>query len=195
MLHFSQLFKDFFPTFNFIILNVYCCILLVKMNTDEKWVRLSTTKLKYIIHDNATINSHFICLPFLSNMLPLHFCIALLICLWGISVNIGKNGNLHAVVLAKSLESRYLHRMQFFIKKADSTTSATCSVTFVWFGGIVRWRSSGLHEDKKETTDEIIAVVAMTLVLLIGYDSHRCVIWRFLCVPPWYKNQPMSHHI
>ena len=49
-------------------------------------------------------------------------------------------------------------------KKIDSETSAYHSGRFMWFWGVVQWRSGGLQGEKIGTTDEFITAAAMIMV-------------------------------
>ena len=103
---------------------------------------------KYIHSWHATINSQFICVLFLSNIIPLHVRDDLGTFSWGMGQMRGKNCGLWDVVMAKSPESRYLPTRQFLIKKAvRSDVWECCVMKFGWIEWARAMKNWWIHGD------------------------------------------------
>ncbi len=83
--------------------NIQRLIVMYAGKKERAWRRNGLGYQQENIHD-ATINSHYTCLPCFSTILPLHVLIALGACLWGRCIISGKNGGLQAAVPPESLE-------------------------------------------------------------------------------------------
>ena len=105
-------------------------------------------------------------------------CVGLRTCLWGTYIKRGKNDGLQAVILAESLESRYLPRGHFLIKKRR------CNEYLLLLCDEDRGVNIGTIDEELMNSSPMRRCSWLSLIF---YNARGPVIWGYLDVPAWYK--------